>query len=217
MRGVKESKNRVRSGGYAVQRARGRPNIGGMKIFKKLSELRTSTLFLLAAFFILLPKVVINYQGATGRLMVAEPHVGQVFRETVLYVEHHTLGSATAFIVNMPLKPEELNFEPPAEWQGIPLYYGGPVGYPNVVFYMYREGQDRLVFSGSKRENPPDGIMLGYAGWTVMQLNYEIARGHWSVIDHDPALVFDSEPSLVWDKARRRVMEKTPVRERKIL
>ena len=191
--------------------------IEGVKILKKLSELRTSTLFLLAAFFILLPKVVINYHGATDRLLVAEPHVGKPFRETVLYVEHHTLGNALGFIINMPLKPEELEVAPPAEWQGIPLYYGGPVGYPGeAVFYMYREGANRLSFTREKR-GVPDGIVLGYAGWTVMQLNYEIARGHWGVIDYDPVLVFNAESGLVWDKARRRVVEKAPALERKIL
>lgn len=183
----------------------------------KIPEMRTRTYFLLAAFFILLPKVLGNYQGETGRLLVAAPASDEIFHETVVYVERHSPGSALGFIINVPLRAADLDFEIPAEWKDIPLYNGGPVGTPKeTVFYMYGKEQGHLTFSQTEK-GKPDGIMLGYAGWGAMQLNYEIVRDRWGVIDYDPALVFGTDPGLVWDLARRRVMSKEFDRGRKVL
>lgn len=186
----------------------------------KIPNLRSSTYFLLAAFFILLPQTLAHYSGATGMLLVAEPRAPQPFHDTVLYMQLHTVGGAQGFIVNVPLAAKDLPFDIPEEWKGVPLYYGGPVGYPrNAVFYMYRDReQDRLSFEQERRGGrQPDGIMFGYAGWTVLQLNYEMARKRWITVDYDPVLIFDTETAAIWDQARRRAAVDAPQHRRKIL
>jgi len=186
-----------------------------MKEFIKwLRGLKTSTLLLLGFFFVLLPTFLNHYEGATGTLLVAEPQVRPPFNQTVLYIREHTLGHANGFIINVPINPQDVDFDIRPEWEGKALHYGGPVGFPDeAVFYAYKNQTDAMTIT-TEMKGEPDFIILGYAGWTVMQLNYEILRKNWHTIDYDPALVFDMNPSLIWDHARRRVIEKVGVGDR---
>jgi len=45
---------------------------------------------------------------------------------------------------------------------------------------------------------------LGYAGWAAGQLDAEIARGDWYVVEADPALLFETPASERWERARER-------------
>ena len=45
---------------------------------------------------------------------------------------------------------------------------------------------------------------VGYAGWAPDQLDAELARGDWSVVDADEALIFDLPVSEKWPAAQDR-------------
>lgn len=182
----------------------------------KMPAWRTSTYFLLAAFFILLPKFTLHYKGATGMLLVAEPGMPAPFGETVLYIEDHTLGHALGFIVNRPLTPGAPGYprRVPEGMEGKPVYYGGPVGFPDTVFFMYRSA-DGDIDIGPDKSGEPYALVLGYAGWTVMQLNFEMMRKRWNTIPYDPALLFETASEDVWSMARRRVLQDKPLRSSK--
>ena len=51
---------------------------------------------------------------------------------------------------------------------------------------------DRMIFA------------LGYAGWAAGQLEGELGRGDWYLVDADPALVFSAEPGRTWERAVAR-------------
>jgi putative transcriptional regulator len=47
-------------------------------------------------------------------------------------------------------------------------------------------------------------VAFGYAGWSPLQLEDEIARGDWYSVPEDPALVFDDDRTKVWSDAMMR-------------
>lgn len=180
----------------------------------KLIPHKSRMLFLAAAFFMLLPSLLERYDGHTGRILVASPDiVEEPFRESVIYLKTHGFYQAQGFIVNKK--------KPAARDGGDERFYGGPVAYPALLSVMDRYSDGgigvRSVLS------PPggsvqDSLMLeGYAGWTLMQLNREIMKGYWDVIDYDPALVFETPPEKMWSKARARVLKDKPVSTKGVL
>jgi putative AlgH/UPF0301 family transcriptional regulator len=43
-------------------------------------------------------------------------------------------------------------------------------------------------------------IYLGYCGWTVLQLQNEVAYGSWRIFDHGERFAFDSSPATLWER-----------------
>ncbi len=110
----------------------------------------------------------------------------------------------------------------------IPLYGGGPVE-TQAVFCLHsglpapwrsdsvREIRPGLYFepsfpvvqpyvSGRGPEIPPDDapvirLYLGYAGWGEGQLENELSRGAWQIIEARASLVFQTPPQEIWKKA----------------
>jgi len=139
-------------------------------------------------------------------------------------VVNRPLGLTAAQIVQEP--GEVADF--PERKGKIPLYSGGPVE-TQAVFCLHsglpppwcsqavREIQPGLFFepsflvvqpyiSGSSPELPPDDVpvmrlYLGYAGWGEGQLETELDKGAWQVIEGRASLVFQTPPQEVWKKA----------------
>lgn len=110
----------------------------------------------------------------------------------------------------------------------IPLYGGGPVE-PQAVFILHsgipapwkspsvREVRPGLWFepsfpairpyvTGRTEDLPPDDVplirlYLGYAGWGEGQLEAELDRGAWQVIEARADLVFHTPPETIWKRA----------------
>ena len=110
----------------------------------------------------------------------------------------------------------------------IPLYGGGPVE-TQAVFALHsglpepwqspaaREIRPGIFFepsfpalkgyvSGQGPEIPPDDVpvvrlYLGYAGWGEGQLEGELDRGSWQVIEARASLVFQVPPTEMWNRA----------------
>ena len=51
-------------------------------------------------------------------------------------------------------------------------------------------------------------VYSGYAGWSAGQLDAEIARDDWYVVDPDTAFVFDADPEKAW----RQLLPRDPTR-----
>lgn len=139
-------------------------------------------------------------------------------------VVNRPLGLTAAQIVEEPGAPV-LN---PLRRGRIPLYGGGPVE-PQAVFVLHtgmpspwksegaREVRPGLWFepsfpsirpyvSGQTEDLPPDDtpvirLYLGYAGWGQGQLEDELDRGAWQVIEARADLVFQVPPTDTWRKA----------------
>jgi putative AlgH/UPF0301 family transcriptional regulator len=107
-----------------------------------------------------------------------------------------------------------------------PLYLGGPVELGAVTALthaanapadgdhvgadLYAIRTKRSLETALKASKGPDDlrIYLGYCGWTVPQLQNEVAYGSWWIFDHGERFAFDSTPATLWE----RLIEQTELR-----
>lgn len=185
--------------------------------------------FLLAAFCILLPSLMKLYTGETQRLIVASGKMTQGnFAESVVFMLHHGLDSASGIIVNRPLPEAEVAKAPAfVREKGLPLFYGGPVAYPEKVVVLMRTKEGALTVAEFDKEvaKNPDylaglveasksgkadvRLYLGYAGWGLLQLENEFRMGVWASVRREPDWVFfTGSPRDVWVKALGEAIEK---------
>ena len=167
---------------------------------------------LLAAFLLALPTIGTKYYpGQEGRFLIASESIRmEPFREGVVYISRHTVFGAFGFIINKPIdlqKLEETGVEIPANVEKLML--GGPVEFPDKVFSIYanhpmepieeyEEDYDLSLAEVIKRVEryPEKEIYLGYSGWGPLQLDIEIMRGSWTVIEVPKDIIFKNEESF---------------------
>jgi len=167
----------------------------------------------------------------TGRLLVAVPEMQDSnFAQTIVYLVRHDLQGALGVVVNDPMGevPLDLLLEggKPGSGQEAPgetgphvlVHYGGPVGrrqgfilhstdvMPESSVRVDREvaySRDPTQLRSLAGENGPRHLVfaLGYAGWAPGQLESEIRRGGWYVIDWDESLVFGADHANKWQRA----------------
>jgi putative transcriptional regulator len=162
----------------------------------------------------------------SGRLLVATPLVeGDVFRRSVVLVLHHDDEGAQGVILNRPLDADVDTVLP--GWGSVvtspqTLFQGGPVGLDSAVGVATVPGDAnetmgvRRLFGGVglvDLDAPPPlvaaevagmRIFAGYAGWAGGQLEGEVRRGDWFVVDAEPRDAFTDEPGDLWERVLRR-------------
>ena len=167
----------------------------------------------------------------TGHLLVAVPEMKDPnFARTVVYLIEHNRRGALGLVVNEPMGevPVDLLLGEPNAEDGAPepaeagprvlVLYGGPVE-RRAPFLLHStdvmpEGSvkvDKQVAFSRNHEllraklggmGPRHLVFaLGYAGWAPGQLESEIERGGWYVIDWDESLVFGTDHAAKWQRA----------------
>jgi putative transcriptional regulator len=158
-----------------------------------------------------------NPHGDKGVFLVATEQLhGTSFQEAVILLTHYSARGVTGLTINRPTDiplsealPNIHQFNQHTE----PLYLGGPVS-TNAIFVLVRTKQPRksmhhiindIYFSTGNNAfgGPLSGTVrtyAGYAGWTAHQLQNEISRGDWLVIQTEPAIVFEQDPSRLWNR-----------------
>ena len=165
-----------------------------------------------------------------GKALVARESMPDPrFQETVIYLVDHDETGALGLVVNKPtaIGPigallDELGIDAKEyglELQGsITLHYGGPVE-PGRGFVLHSADYEidgtRTVSSGIAMTTNPEAlidialgqgprrslIVFGYSGWGPLQLEGELARGDWKVIDADADLVLGTDHEDKWRRA----------------
>lgn len=170
----------------------------------------------------------------TGKLLVADTSMPDPrFDRSVIYLVRHDEAGAFGLIVNKPLitlpLAEMLRQLDVAETETraeVDLFFGGPVqgdlGFvlhsrdfaaPEATMTVengYAVSGVRDVLRAISEQKGPDKALfvVGYAGWAPDQLEAELERGDWNVIDADEALVFDLPVAEKWPAAHdRRALE----------
>jgi putative transcriptional regulator len=162
----------------------------------------------------------------TGRLLVATPSVqGDVFHRSVILMLHHDDDGAQGVVLNKPLAAEVDAVLP--GWQrvvtGPPvLFQGGPVSTSSALGLVTVPGDEPEPL-GVKRLFGSIGlvdldvptpvvaaelagmrIFAGYSGWSDGQLEMEIRRGDWYVVDAEARDPFTPAPEELWRTVLRR-------------
>jgi putative transcriptional regulator len=181
---------------------------------------------LLAAGLWLLATVTAAQDTPNGVVLVAKPElVDPNFRETVVLVTRHPGGGAVGVILNRPTRILASQLLP--EHEGLRgrtdrLFAGGPVA-PRSVVAVFRSGErpaaalrvlvdvylslDGVFLDGLlRRPDAPRELRLyaGYAGWAPGQLEAEIARDDWYVLEVDHDTIFRADPATLWRQLHQR-------------
>lgn len=155
--------------------------------------------------------------------LVAKPGMPDPnFRESVVLVTQSDDGNTVGVILNRPTDRSLASILPSERFKRFtdPVYFGGPVAL-NGIFAMFRADKapgdavrmmpglflaidpatvDALV------ARPPAAIRFysGYSGWAPGQLQGEILRGDWYVLDADSETVFRKDAQNLWQDFVRR-------------
>ena len=165
-------------------------------------------------------------QFCVGRLLVATPQIEDgTFRRAVVLVLHHDDGGAQGVVLNRPLEADIESVLP--GWKVVTtlpqtLFQGGPVELNSAIGLVTVPGDDpepmgvRHLFGGVglvDLDAPPTlvaaevagmRIFAGYAGWSPSQLEGEVARGDWYVVDSEARDAFTAHPGRLWTEVLSR-------------
>jgi len=161
-----------------------------------------------------------------GKFLVASQSIKDPrFSETVILLVDYGLHGAMGLIINRPTRVRLSTVLPEKEalkQRPDILYYGGPVN-RNQIFLLIRSASQPkgsvhvfrdIYVSSSQRvlewmiDNPEAGIRFhayaGYAGWAPGQLEREVMRGGWYIMQGDANIIFDKKPSEIWPELINR-------------
>jgi putative transcriptional regulator len=161
-----------------------------------------------------------------GKFLVASERIKDPrFMETVILLVEYDLNGAMGLIINRPTDMALANLFPDVkglEQSAHPLYIGGPVASHQMLMLIRsgtRPGKASLVFdniyvsssstllegmAGRLKEGEKFRVYAGYSGWAPGQLEGEISRGDWHILDADADTVFEKDPGEVWPELIRR-------------
>jgi putative transcriptional regulator len=157
---------------------------------------------------------------AKGKFLVAGRAIADPrFQETVILLIGYDEAGATGLIINRPSEvplAEMLQPVPGLQNRSDVVYYGGPVEGHRILMLIRSpeklEGADKVFLnvhvSASRnllermiRANKTQKqfrVYAGYAGWLPGQLNREVSRGDWFILDADADSIFEKESSEIW-------------------
>ena len=161
-----------------------------------------------------------------GRLLVASPQIEEeTFRRSVVLLLHHDEDGAQGVILNRPIEADIDAVLP--GWKDIAsspqtMFQGGPVELNSAIGLVTVPGDEpeplgvKHLFGGLglvDLDAPPNlvapevagmRIFAGYAGWSGGQLENEILRGDWYVVDAEVRDAFTPDPDGLWREVLRR-------------
>jgi putative transcriptional regulator len=163
---------------------------------------------------------------AAHRLLIAAPDLAdpEFFRTVVFLIEHDETGSV-GVIVNRPshtpvghILPDwqDVMSEPAVIFNGGPVQRDGALGLGRLAAATDAGTGLRAVSGGLALvdlDAPAADVAInsqslrvfaGHAGWTVGQLEDEIARGGWFVVAGGLDDVFSPHPGTLWRSVLRR-------------
>ncbi len=157
-----------------------------------------------------------------GAILVARPQLANpLFMESVVLIVRHSRSLGTlGLIINKPTGYSPRDFLSQLEEVDNlyeDLFIGGPVNkkIPTLLIHTATppEGLEKIFgnvyFSGNltavlddeeKKDDYEIRAYIGISSWAPGQLEAEIRRGDWLVVEADSKMVFSKEPEKIWEK-----------------
>jgi putative transcriptional regulator len=167
---------------------------------------------------------------AQGKFLVADRRlVDPNFRETVVLLIRYGPGGAMGLVINRPFQIKLSTVLPDIkelEQRNDTLHHGGPVAPSQILLLVksltppeasmtvfddvYLSSSQKVLKRLIKKPLEEEGfkIFAGYAGWAPKQLESELDRGHWHVLNADTETLFDKKSSEIWQELIDRVSVK---------
>lgn len=194
--------------------------------------------FFLAAFCLLLPALMSFYKGETGRFIVSTGKLQrEPFRHSVVFINQHSLEGAIGFVINKPLPVNDFKGAAFLKKADIPFFWGGPVEYPDQIFILEKieiepfvkvetlknlqKNKPKIFLEIKKSILADEGrykVVVGYSGWTILQLESEFRRGNWAAMNVDIETVFSNnlEQDKSWKVLLSKASKTRPLKETKV-
>ena len=184
--------------------------------------MKRSRLAALLAFLVL--ATAAYAQGSSKSVfLVARPGMPDPnFREAVVLVTQAEGAETTGVIINRPTDRSLAEMLPSERFKRFkePIFFGGPVA-PQGLFAVFQadkfSGAAVTMLPGLYLAIVPDSIdallneppprirfFAGYSGWAPGQLQGELDRGDWLVVDAEADPVFLKDTSRLWQEMVRR-------------
>ena len=161
-------------------------------------------------------------QPAMGKLLIADRDLRDPnFVETVVLLVHYNETGTVGLVINRPtdIRPAEAlpSVEGLDHYEG-KIYAGGPVAFHNILVLVravetpddartvfgdvHISGARTLLDEAARSSSGTSNLRLyaGHAGWAPGQLEQEIARGSWHLMQAREDLVFTEQPGEIWQK-----------------
>jgi putative transcriptional regulator len=185
----------------------------------------------LAAFVLALAPLATSAEGPGSLFLVAKGQlVDPNFSQSVVLLTQFGRMGSLGVIVNRPTGLTLARAFPDIKRNTQPddkLFFGGPVQ-RDAILFVFRspdppeeasEVMDGIYISSDRavlldllgRDKPVEGmrVFMGYAGWSPGQLENEIRRGDWDVMQADAKSIFAKKPESLWPELSRRASETT--------
>ena len=172
------------------------------------------------------PSVPAERGLSAGKLLVASRQIKDPrFSETVILLVEYSIHGAVGLIINRPTEVTLSTMWPDVAGlkdRNETFFIGGPVGMNRMMLLIQsgrRPADAHGVFNDvyastsmttlrQLTDDPAKGerfkAYVGYAGWIASQLDQEVSRGDWHIMDADVRTIFDKDPSEVWHELIRR-------------
>jgi putative transcriptional regulator len=173
------------------------------------------------------PSVPAERGLSEGKFLVASRKVKDPrFSETVILLVQYGFHGAVGLIINRPTEVKLSTIWPDIAGlkdRNETLFIGGPMGMKQMMLLIQsgrRPADAHDVFNDvyastsmttlrQLTDDPVKGerfkAYTGYSGWAAGQLDREISRGDWHVMDADARTIFEKDPSEVWQELIRRL------------
>lgn len=151
------------------------------------------------------------------------------FNDSVVLVTSH--GRAPlGVIVNKPMpaslasvfpevealrsRPEKLFFGGPVSGQQMVAVFRAPEAPPGAIRVLgdvYMTSSRQTLMTLFARDDPLRDlrVYIGHAAWAPGQLEAEISRGNWHLLNADAATLFSRRPERLWEELHRRASATT--------
>lgn len=165
-----------------------------------------------------------------GKLLIAMPSIGDVrFHRSVILICEHDEDGAMGLVLNKPQDTLSLDqflgdigmhdgIKIDISSPNFQMYRGGPLHQERAILLHSSDYEDEdtikvnadFSISGTLeflvtilKDDAPTFIrfILGSSGWSAGQLEQELQKNAWLVVDSTPALVFDTPPEQQWEAA----------------
>jgi putative transcriptional regulator len=159
-------------------------------------------------------------QPAPGMFLIATRDLtGSGFSESVILLIQHDENGTMGLVINQPTDVDLATILPEVNENVFStVYLGGPVATYGIILLIkstdplgdadhvfgniYASGSRALLLDLLDRADSKNSVRLyaGHAGWFPGQLDYEIRRGSWYVVQATEAMIFEEEPRDIWRK-----------------